>query len=228
MPTVSKKQEKFMQAVANNPKFAKKVGVNQSIGQKFTKGKDMKKNYMYGGKVKKMMGGGKAMGTKTIPSKAMMGGMADRAGARAMASPEMKKRMEMAMMKAGAGGAAGGMKMGGKIKRKKMTDESGQRKVKNMRHGGNTSRMNDLEELGRVDSEKGYTTKGKRNLAAEKKRVVKEIKNKKAGGAVMKAKGKKMAYGGKVKKMKMGGKVSSASKRADGIAQRGRTRGRMV
>jgi len=99
MPTVSKKQEKFMQAVANNPKFAKKVGVNQSIGQKFTKGKDMKKNYMYGGKVKKMMGGGKAMGTKTIPSKAMMGGMADRAGARAMASPEMKKRMEMAMMK---------------------------------------------------------------------------------------------------------------------------------
>jgi len=45
----------------------------------------------------------------------------------------------------------------------------------------------------------------------------------------MKAKGKKMAYGGKVKKMKHGGAVkSSASKRADGIAQRGRTRGRIV
>jgi hypothetical protein len=28
--------------------------------------------------------------------------------------------------------------------------------------------------------------------------------------------------------MKSGGKVSSASKRADGIAQRGKTRGRMV
>ena len=274
MPTVSKKQEKFMQAVANNPKFAKKVGVNQSIGQEFTKEKNMKKNYMYGGKVKKMnmggrtgdmmysrgygvdkkgkrmptelmtapnmnkggkvkkmVGGGKAAGTG-----AMMGGMADKAGARAM-SPAMKKRMEMAMMKAGAGGAAGGMKMGGKIKRKKMTDESGQRKVKNMRMGGNTSRMNDLEELGRVDNEKGYTAKGKRNLAAEKRRVVKEIKNKKAGGkikgykaggATMKAKGKKMMMGGKVKKMKMGGKVSSASKRADGIAQKGHTRGRMV
>ncbi len=37
-----------------------------------------------------------------------------------------------------------------------------------------------------------------------------------------------MKNGGKVKKMKKGGSVSSASKRADGIAQRGRTRGRMV
>ena len=88
MPTVSKKKEKFMQAVANNPKFAKKVGVNQSTGREFTKEKGMK--------TKKMMGGG----------------MADKAGARAM-SPAMKKRMEMAMMKAGAGG----MKKGGKVKK---------------------------------------------------------------------------------------------------------------
>ena len=34
--------------------------------------------------------------------------------------------------------------------------------------------------------------------------------------------------GGKVKKYKGGGSVSSASKRADGIAQRGKTRGRFV
>jgi len=164
-------------------------------------------------------------------------------------------------------------------------------KVMEMKKGGNTSRMNELEELGRVDAEKGYSAKGKRNLKDEKARVVREIKNKKAGGkvgykdggkvkkmnmggatmgargktmadmkdmegramaagrlgaspammadargramknggAVMKAKGKKMAYGGKVKKMKHGGAVkSSASKRADGIAQRGRTRGRIV
>jgi hypothetical protein len=43
MPAESKKQEKFMQAVANNPEFAKKVGVKQSIGQEFTKEKDMTK-----------------------------------------------------------------------------------------------------------------------------------------------------------------------------------------
>ena len=40
----------------------------------------------------------------------------------------------------------------------------------------NSSRMNKLEELGRVDSEKAYTKKGKKNLKAEKKRIVKEIK----------------------------------------------------
>jgi hypothetical protein len=36
-----------------------------------------------------------------------------------------------------------------------------------------------------------------------------------------------MKKGGKVKKYASGGSVSSASKRADGIAQRGKTRGRM-
>jgi hypothetical protein len=40
MPTVSKKQERFMQAVANNPKFAKKVGVPTSVGKEFTKSGD--------------------------------------------------------------------------------------------------------------------------------------------------------------------------------------------
>jgi len=37
-----------------------------------------------------------------------------------------------------------------------------------------------------------------------------------------------MKKGGKVKKMKKGGTVSSASKRADGIAIRGKTKGRMI
>ena len=50
-----------------------------------------------------------------------------------------------------------------------------------MKDGGmagrrNTRRMNRLEELGRVDAEKGFTRKGKRNLRAEKKRIVKELK----------------------------------------------------
>jgi len=44
------------------------------------------------------------------------------------------------------------------------------------RDGGNTSRMNRLEELGRVDAERGFTRKGKRNLKAEKKRIVKELR----------------------------------------------------
>lgn len=39
MPAKSAKQAKFMQAVANNPAFAKKVGVSQSVGREFA-GKD--------------------------------------------------------------------------------------------------------------------------------------------------------------------------------------------
>ena len=50
MPSTSKKQHNFMAAVANNPKFAKKAGVPQSVGKdfneadkgrKFSKGGDM-------------------------------------------------------------------------------------------------------------------------------------------------------------------------------------------
>ena len=40
----------------------------------------------------------------------------------------------------------------------------------------NTRRMNRLEELGRVDAEKAYSKKGKRNLKDEKKRIVRELK----------------------------------------------------
>jgi hypothetical protein len=36
MPSTSKKQHNFMAAVANNPEFAKKAGVPQSVGQDFT------------------------------------------------------------------------------------------------------------------------------------------------------------------------------------------------
>ena len=37
MPAVSKKQKKFMDAVAHNPAFAKKVGVPKSVGKDFSK-----------------------------------------------------------------------------------------------------------------------------------------------------------------------------------------------
>ena len=52
MPAVSAKQEKFMQAVAHNPKFAKKVDVPQSVGKEFT---GMKKMSM-GGMMPSKMG----------------------------------------------------------------------------------------------------------------------------------------------------------------------------
>ena len=45
----------------------------------------------------------------------------------------------------------------------------------------NTRRENRLEELGRVDAEKAFTRKGKRNLRDEKSRIRGDLK---AGGKV--------------------------------------------
>ena len=42
MPSVSDKQARFMQAVANNPKFAKKADVPQSVGQDFAEADKVK------------------------------------------------------------------------------------------------------------------------------------------------------------------------------------------
>jgi hypothetical protein len=91
MPSTSKKQHNFMAAVANSPKFAKKVGVPQSVGKdfnqadkgrKFSKGGDTMASKMNAGfmamiakkkgaPAKKMAVGGMAMGkVKTAaPSK---------------------------------------------------------------------------------------------------------------------------------------------------------------
>ena len=59
MPSVSKKQHNFMNAVAHSPAFAKKTGVPQSVGKdfsnadksrKFSKGGDMKESKAMVGK----------------------------------------------------------------------------------------------------------------------------------------------------------------------------------
>ena len=51
MPSKSKKQQDFMAAVANNPKFARKAGVPQSVGKDYEKADKMKgmKKYQAGG-----------------------------------------------------------------------------------------------------------------------------------------------------------------------------------
>ena len=105
----------------------------------------------------------------------------------------------------------------------------------------NTSRMNRLEELGRVDAEKAYTKKGKKNLKAEKKRVVGELKRNYGGsmGGGMNPRGlspdptvqsvvgynpNRPMRGGGVAKRGMGiakAKGGSIKRRGGGIAKRG-------
>ena len=87
-----------------------------------------------------------------------------------------------------------GMKVGGRVKkmgggmstrRRDMKsgyypDDMGMKGGAMYKTGGrvkkrNGARVNDIEELGRVDSEKAYTSKGKKNLTAEKKRIIKKL-----------------------------------------------------
>ena len=106
MPAVSAKQEKFMQAVANNPKFAKKVGVPTSVGREFTKGKNMKK--MEAGGVSKKMPTAKQMGSLGLKH----GGMKKMAaGGMPMVMKDGKK------IPAFAADGQGKMKRGGSVKK---------------------------------------------------------------------------------------------------------------
>ena len=61
MPSTSKKQHNFMAAVANNPAFAKKAGVPQSVGKEFNQA-DKGRKFSKGGDMKKMNMGGYADG----------------------------------------------------------------------------------------------------------------------------------------------------------------------
>ena len=155
MPSVSKKQHNFMAAVANNPAFAKKAGVPQSVGKDFSNAD----------KGRKFSKGGETM--------------------------------------------------------------------------ANTSRMNRLEELGRVDAEKASSPMGKKNLMAEKKRIVGEMKYAKGGPvkhedvkmdkammqkAVNKHEGR-LHKGEPMTKLAKGGTFRAS---ANGIATKGKTKATMV
>jgi hypothetical protein len=83
MPSTSKKQHNFMAAVANNPAFAKKAGVPQSVGKdfsnadkgrKFSKGGDMKSENMM------MKKEGRGMAKANMAKKGMPAALAKHAG----------------------------------------------------------------------------------------------------------------------------------------------------
>jgi hypothetical protein len=96
MPAVSKKQERFMQAVAHNPAFAKKVGVSQKVGKEFTKsGGGMAES-------KKMVGKEVAFMKKKGAPKSMI----------KHEEAEMKGMKKGGMAKYAKGGMVGASKMG--------------------------------------------------------------------------------------------------------------------
>ena len=101
MPSTSKKQHNFMAAVANNPSFAKKVGVPQSVGKDFTTAD----------KDRKFSKGGDTMASKM--NAGMMAIMAKKKGATKMAGGGMPmKNGKPAFIGDGKGMNKGGMAMG--------------------------------------------------------------------------------------------------------------------
>lgn len=133
MPAVSKKQKTFMDAVAHNPAFAKKVGVPKSVGKDFSKAS---KGMKFGkgsttrtdrqtvnnpktnqGKQELFKEGG-TMATKMNP-----GFMAMMAKKKAGAKSAMPSKMGKPVMKKGMDTAKDGMKMakGGGVEAKGKT-----------------------------------------------------------------------------------------------------------
>ena len=117
MPSTSKKQHNFMAAVANNPAFAKKAGVPQSVGKEFNNA-DKGKTFKQGGDMKKMNMGGYAdggmpmvnKGGKMVPSFAADGvGKMKKGGVAGMHKmPDGKMMKDSAMKKMNMGGMAKG------------------------------------------------------------------------------------------------------------------------
>jgi hypothetical protein len=126
MPSTSKKQHNFMEAVAHSPAFAKKVGVPQSVGKDFSAA-DKGRNFVKGGDMKGYASGGMPMvkkDGKMVPSfaadgvgKMAKGGMAE---SKKMVGKEvdfMKKKGAPASMIKHEKAEMMGMKKGGAVKK---------------------------------------------------------------------------------------------------------------
>lgn len=192
MPSKTKKQANFMAAVANNPKFAKKAGVPQSVGKDFAKA-DKGRTFKEGGmpgmmKDKRTM---RNLDDEMYRIRNRTGSNTDAERRRINREKDFEKN-QMA-----------GMNMGGK--------------VKGYMKGGKTQGYND-----RLDESMGARNGKKSQSMASRRNESKGMEKSMGRGA----------YSGASTMMKKGGKVgkskSSASSRADGIAVKGHTKGRMV
>ena len=157
MPSKTKKQANFMAAVANNPKFAKRAGVPQSVGRDFAKA-DKGKTFQEGGDVV-------------------------RESLRDAEAEEISRQDN---------------------------DADGLRRVKNRK-------VNDAQEARDSEEQEARYETGEARARAKLKKMRDDA-----------ARQEGLMMGGKVKGYKKGGKTSSASSRADGIAVKGHTKGRMV
>lgn len=212
MPAASAKQKKFMDAAAHNPAFAKKVGIPVKVAKEFSKASK----------------GQTFKGDEMKESKGMM--KKEVSFMKAKGAPKSMVKHEMAEMMGKKKMASGGMPMVMKDGQKVpafAADGKGK-----MAHGGMT------KEYGMGGMLKKFASRAAPMVKAAASRASPAMKSsvsnavKKAVPALKRAFGRGMAEGGNVTKM---GAVKtakpssgSASSRADGIAQKGKTKGKML
>jgi hypothetical protein len=101
MPSKTPKQKSFMAAVANNPKFAKKVGVASKVGKEFEmKDKKAKPKKFAAGGLTKILPTSKQMGNMNMAKGGSVSARADGIASKGKTSCSMAKMAKGGKMKA--------------------------------------------------------------------------------------------------------------------------------
>jgi hypothetical protein len=178
MPSRSKSQHNFMEAVAHSPAFAKKVGVPQSVGKDFSAA-DKGRKFSKGGDMKRMADGG-------------------------MSEKDMKENEEYRKKPYYTG----------------YEDYTPSGRAA-LRHYNQEAEKTDIKDYVKRKDGPPYNPTVAKKAQAVQREVMNEGRRETRGTVPAEA----LKKGGTVKKMASGGSVSS---RADGCAQRGKTKGKIV
>jgi hypothetical protein len=209
MPTVSKKQEKFMQAVAHNPAFAKKVGVPVKVGKEFTKS-----------------GGGEMKESKAMVKKEI-GFMKKKGAPKSMIKHEMKE----AGMK--NGGKVKKMALGGAAMGAGFMSKAGVNSPRSVPANSNVQKVNTSAPRGAVMPERLTQQQMQQR---ERARITSNLSPAKQSQGLLAGASKPPAYAKgpsakpaspKVGMMKSGG-LAAGHKQADGVAKKGKTKAMQV
>lgn len=202
MPSTSKKQHNLMAAVAHNAAFAKKVGIPQKVGKDFSEA-DKGRKFGRGG-VASIGKQNTRHGKYDLPFKALnrYAGMAK--------GGDVKKELKAAGIFAKAGEK--------KLAAHERREAAGKEK--------------DTPAIAKREMSVLKRAKAPKDVMDYESAEHEEMGMKKGGGVKKYARGGGIESRGKTKgtvvKMARGGSVGSASKRADGVASKGKTKGRFV
>ena len=236
MPSKSKKQHNLMEMVAHNPAKAKELKIPQSVGKEYVAA-DKGKRFGTGGSTGNTIGGQNQIGKQRTRFGSVLGNeknipnvnnkyIGKKEGGKIMADKESKAEMKKEMAEDKKQDVAMIKKA---FKEHDAQEHKGGKGTKIKLKGGGMAKETMGPKTMAMDVEKGSNQLTKFGQSAVQKRGMTRGTNLGdsgptkgiMGGAGMKAGG--MCGGGKAKKMSAGG---SASSRADGIASKGKTKGK--